>query len=238
MTDPNAPMTALVEYQVRTEEITTSDWLDVWQKRAQDALEAEPETTGYAAAASLDDESCLFFYEHYDQGNTSLKFHMERPSHTELNETMGARRMTKRRVMSTGFLDHPGFGWRGRGGKTLILSGAIIVISGLRFGDDAQRTDAIRMSQEHAEYCWNEEPDTLIYSLGIAAQEADRGPDIKRGDVIFMMACTDMAAVEKHSQDPQHLALGPVFAKAGIETTFTFTKMYRTTGHGFLAKAV
>jgi hypothetical protein len=163
---------------------------------------------------------------------------MERPSHTELNETMGARRMTKRRIMSTGFLDYPGFGWRGRGGETLILSGVIIVISGLRFSDDAQRTDAIRMSQEHAEYCWNEEPDTLIYSMGIAGQDADRGPDIKQGDLIFMMACTDMAAADKHSQDPRYLALEPEFAKAGIETIFTFTKKYRTTGHGFLAKAV
>jgi quinol monooxygenase YgiN len=238
MTNPNTSMTALVEYQVRKEEVTTSEWLDVWQKRAQDALEAEPETTGYAAAVSLDDESCLLFYEHYEQGISSLKFHMERPSHTELEETMASRRMTKRRIMSTGFLDQPGFGWRGRGGKTLILSGALVVISGLRFGDDVQRAEAIRKSQEHAEYCWNEEPETLICSLGIATRDADRGPDIKKGDVICMIVYSDMAAVEMHSQDPQRPTLGQVFAKTGLETTCTFTKMYRTTGHGFITKAV
>ena len=68
MTDPNAPLTALVEYQIRSDETTMDDWLNVWQTRAQDALEAEPGTTTYAAAVSLEDESCLFFYEHYDNG--------------------------------------------------------------------------------------------------------------------------------------------------------------------------
>ncbi len=94
------------------------------------------------------------------------------------------------------------------------------------------------MSQKHAEYCWNEEPDTLIYSMGIAGQDADRGPDIKQGDLIFMMACTDMAAVEKHRLDPHHLTLGQRIIDAGVEVTPTFRKMYRTTGRGFLVKAV
>ena len=236
MTDPNAPMTALVEFQIRTEETTMDDWLAEWQKRAQDALEAEPETTAYAAAVSLEDESCVFVIERYARGSASLKFHMDRPSHTELNETMGARRMTKRRVMSVGSFDVPDFGWWHRGDGTRIQSDAIIVVLGLRFPDDAQRSDFIRMSQGHADYCWDEEPDTLIYSGGIAARDTDRGPEVKQGDLIFVMACTDMAAVEKHSQDPQHLALGPQLVEAGIEVTPIFRKMYRTTGHGFLAK--
>ncbi|MDA8628481.1 antibiotic biosynthesis monooxygenase [Pseudomonadales bacterium] len=238
MTDPNAPLTALVEYQVRTDETTTADWLDVWKKRAQDALEAEPHTTTYAAAASLEDESSLFFYEHYENGRAGLKFHMERPSHVVLNETMGRRRMTKRRVMGTGFFDLPDFGWRGRGGNTLISSSAIFSLSGLRFGNDAQKSDAIRLLRDHADYCFVEEPETLIYSGGIATQDADRGPAIKQGDLIFIMACTDMAAVEKHRQDPRHLALGQRIIDAGVEVTSTFRKMYRTTGHGFLVKAV
>jgi len=238
MTDPNAPLTALVEYQIRTDETTLDDWLDVWQKRAQDALEAEPDTTTYAAAASLEDESYLLFYEHYANGRVGLKFHMERPSHAVLNETMGDRRMTKRRVMGIGFFDLPDFGWRGRGGNTLISSGAIFVLSGLRFGNDAQKSDAIRLLSDHADYCFVEEPETLIYSGGIATQDADRGPDIKQGDLIFIMACTDMAAVEKHRQDPHHLTLGQRMMDAGVEVTSTFRKMYRTTGHGFLVKGV
>lgn len=238
MTDANATMTALVEYQVRTAEISTADWLQIWQARAQDALQAEPETTGYAAAVSLDDESCLFFYEHYVHGTESLKLHMDRPSHSVLKETMAAGRMTKRRVMSTGFYDLPDFGWHRRGEDTLIRRDAVVVLSGLRFGDDAVRRDFIRMAQDFADYCFAEELDTLIFSCGIAGRDVDRGPDIKQGDVIFFMVCSDMAAVEKHNQDPRHLQLAQHFIDAGLEMALTFQNMYRTTGHGFLAKAV
>ena len=62
-------MTALVEYQVRSDETTVYEWLKEWQKRAQDALYGESQTTTYASAASLEDESYLFFYEHYENGS-------------------------------------------------------------------------------------------------------------------------------------------------------------------------
>jgi len=38
MIDPNASMTALVEFQIRRDETTMDDWLEEWQKRAQDAV--------------------------------------------------------------------------------------------------------------------------------------------------------------------------------------------------------
>ena len=51
MTDPNAPLDgACWNIRYALDETTLDDWLDVWQKRAQDALEAEPDTTTYAAA--------------------------------------------------------------------------------------------------------------------------------------------------------------------------------------------
>lgn len=228
-------MTALVEYQVRTDETTVDEWLAVWQERAQDAFEAEPDTTTYAAAVSLEDPSSLFFCEHYKNGRAGLKFHMERPSHALLDETMGARHMTKRRIMSTGFFDLPDFGFRGRG-NTLIRNGAMFVIWGMRFDDDGDRAEYIRMSGDYADHCFAAEPETLIFSGGIAGQDSDRGPDIARGDLIFMMACTDMDAVEKHTQDPRHHAPGQQFIDAQSEMTTTFHNMYRTTGHGFLIK--
>ena len=231
-------MTALVEYQVRTEEITVDDWLDEWQKRAQDAFDAEPETTTYAAAASLEDDSSLFFYEHYESGRAGLKLHMERSSHALLNETMAARRMTKRRVMSTGFFDLPDFGFRGRDGNTLIKEGAVFVLSGLRFGDDGHRGEFIRMSQGHADYCFAEKPATLIYSSGIAGQDVDRGADIKQGDLIFIVAFSDMAAAAEHEGDSRYATIRQHFIDTGAEMTTTFQKMYRTTGHGFLLKAM
>jgi hypothetical protein len=72
ITNLNAPMTALVEYQVRSDETTVYEWLKEWQKRAQDALYGESQTTTYASAASLEDESYLFFYEHYENGRAAI----------------------------------------------------------------------------------------------------------------------------------------------------------------------
>jgi hypothetical protein len=88
----------------------------------------------------------------------------------------------------------------------------------------------------HAEYCWIEEPDTLIYSGGIATADADRELDIKAGDLIFLMGTTDMAAMEKHRDDPKHLALGPKFSELGINVEGTFLRTYETTGDGYLWK--
>ena len=236
MTESNAAMTALVEYQVRTDEVTTDEWLEVWQSRAQDALVAEPETAGYAAAVSLEDESCLFFYEHYINGLAGLKVHMERTSHSVLTETMAARRMTKRRVMSTGFYDLPDFGWRGRDEKTLICRDAVISLLGMRFSNDATRREFLSRLVDDSNHCFTEQPDTLIYRCGIAERDADRGPDIKQGDVLFFKVCTDLAAAE--SRDSVHLALQQPLSEAGEGITPTFQKLYRTTGNGFLTKTV
>ena len=49
MSSDNRPMTAVVEFQIRPENTTMEEWLDEWQKRAEDALEFEPETTAYEA---------------------------------------------------------------------------------------------------------------------------------------------------------------------------------------------
>lgn len=233
ITNLNAPMTALVEYQVRTDKTTVDEWLKEWQKRAQDALEAESQTTTYASAVSLEDESCLFFYEHYENGRAGLESHLQRPSHAALNETMGARRMTKRRIMGTGFFDLPNFGWRGRDGGALVSVCALFEISGLRFDSEAQRCEAIRLLREHLKHNFSQEPGTLIVSGGIATQDSDRGPDIKKGDLILIVVSFDRAAMETH-----RLRLNERIIYAGIEVKSSFKKMYRTTGHGFLLKDV
>lgn len=236
MTDPNASMTAAVEFQIRTENTTMSDWLDEWQERARDALDGEPETAAYEAAVSLDDESCVLVYERYAQGAASVKAHIERPAHTQLTENMGAKNMTKRRVMSTQFYDVPGYGWWSREQGTEVKEGAIVVLAGFRF--EGEGLDAfLKLSGEHAAYCWDAEPDTLVYSGGIAAKDADRGVDVKAGDLVFVMACTDMDAVNKHAEDPNHVALGDRFAASGVVLENTFAKTYRTTGRGFIHKA-
>lgn len=225
-------MTAVVEYQIRAENTSMSDWLSEWAKRAHDAQLGEPETAAYEAAVSLDDPNNVLVFERYDRGASSLKAHVDRPAHAQLVETMGARNMTKRRVTSCRFVDIPDLGWWSR--SSAPRSNPLLVLLGLRFADDDMRDAFVDLSKSHAGYCFEAEPETLIYSGGVAAADADRGPDIKTGDLIFAMACTDMAAVEKHRDDPNHIALGERIAAAGIEMTATFNQMYQTTGRGFL----
>ena len=100
MSSDNRPMTAVVEFQIRPENTTMEEWLDEWQKRAEDALEFEPETTAYEACINEEDPTRVLIFERYSHGHRSLTAHVERPAHAALNETMAAKNMTKRRVFS------------------------------------------------------------------------------------------------------------------------------------------
>ena len=231
------PMTALVEFQIRKENATMQEWLTQWEKRAQDACEAEPETSAYAAAISTTNDSNVLVYERYAKGRSSLELHMERPANAELTAVMGERRMTKRRVMSAQFADISGYGWWGRPEThPADFENMLLVVIGLRFGDDESADGFIGLSSEHAAYCREAEPDTLIYSAGLATADSDRG-DIEQGDFICVMGCTDMAAMQKHSADPNHLALGGKIMKLKLQVQPTFSQIYRTTGKGFLWRA-
>ena len=229
------PMTAIVEFQIRKENTTMDDWLSEWDKRAEDARLGEPETTAYASAINLDNELNVLVFERYAKGNSSLKTHVDRPAHQELTKGMGERRMTKRRVMGSLFTDVPELGWWGRPESHRENSkGMILAILGMRFADKAAREEFLALASEHADYCWKNEPDTLIYSAGIASSDADRELDIKQGDLIFVIGCTDVKALEKHRDDPHHLKLGAELSEKQITSENTFIRMYETTGKGFL----
>ena len=229
------PMTAIVEYQIRNENTTMDEWLAEWDKRAEDARVGEPETTAYASAINLENALNVLVFERYAKGNSSLGLHADRPAHNTLIEVMGERRMTKRRVMSTRFADVPDFGWWGRPERhDGNGEGMVLVILGLRFADAGMGEAFINLSSEHAAYCWENEPDTLIYSGGLAMSDADRELDIKKGDLIFVMGCTDMTAVEEHRDDPNHLALNAKIVEQQLQMENTFRRIYKTTGHGFL----
>lgn len=232
----NASMTAVVEFQIRPENVSMEGWLDIWDKRAQDAWEGEPETTAYAAAVNLEDERNVLVFERYAHGERSIKTHSERPAHAELTRTMGERNVTKRRVLSARFDDIEDYGWWSRpdadGGSG--AAGAIITLLGMRFIGEATRAAFIDISARHADYCWREEPETLIYTGGLASADADREIDLKTGDLVFMMVTTDMAATEKHANDPEHLGLGATFEARGVKMEQLFLRSYRTTGNGYL----
>ena len=230
----DSPLTALVEYQVRTETTTVDEWLDVWQKRGQDALVGEPDTSAYEAACSLQDESHVLVFERYAQGQSSIDAHVERPAHATLMETMGERSMTRRRVMSNQFADIEGYGWWDRAQSDEPMSDASITITliGTRFTDAAMKQRYIEVTGEHANYCRESEPGTLIYSGGLALRDSDRGPDVKAGDMLFVAAFANKQAAIAHRDDPRHVALRPMLNEINRERTFLLS--YTSTGNGYL----
>lgn len=235
MSNENRPMIAVVEFEIRTETTTMTEWLDEWEKRAEDAYDHEPETTAYEAAVHVEDETRVLVYERYERGLASLQTHMERPSHKVIGEAMGARRMNKSRSLVNIAYDVPDYGWWSRPNIASPGKGAdqSFILLGMSFASPEHRHRFIDMSAEHARYCWDAEPDTLVYSGAIVADFPDSNP-WSADDLLFVMACTDGAAVEKHATDPNHLALGEKLRKEGVEITKAEPTQYRTTGRGFL----
>lgn len=235
MSNNDRPMVAVVEFEIPTESVSMDQWLDEWEKRAVDAYEYEPETTAYEAAVNIEDESRVLVYERYERGMSSLETHMTRPAHKAIGEAMGAGRMIKARTLVNVAFDVPEFGWWSRPEFASPARGAghSVTLLGVRFAKRAQRDRFIELSGEHARYCFTAEPDTLVYAGAIVADFPDSNP-WAADDLLFVMACTDDAAVEKHAMDPNHLALGDKFSAEGIEFESATAYQYRTTGRGFL----
>lgn len=228
------PLTVLVEYQIRKETTSADEWLAVWAKRGEDALAGEPETLSYEALRSSDVAENILVYERYQNGQQSIDAHVARPAHANLMVEMGAAKMTKRRVMTNVFADVPGYGWWSRPERSQTMRGSDIAVTFIvtRFDNEQAKADYVGLTSEHATYCQSAEPDTLVYGGGIAQDDADRGPEIKAGDLLFVAAFADPAAAEKHSIDPRHLALLPRLEQ--IPRQRVMVQQYRTTGTGFL----
>ena len=235
MSNDNRPMIAVVEFEISTETTTTAEWLDEWEKRAEDAFDHEPETTAYEAAVHVEDETRVLVYERYERGLASLQTHMQRPSHKVIGETMGARRMIKRRSLVNIAYDVPDYGWWSRPNlpSAAKATDQSFTLLGMKFAGAAERDRFITMSAEHARYCQDAEPDTLVYAGSVVADFPDSNPWAE-GDLLFVMACTDAVAAERHAADPKHLALGEKLQAEGVEITQAEANQYRTTGLGFL----
>ena len=114
-------------------------------------------------------------------------------------------------------------------------AGVSITLIGTRFFDAAMNQRYIEVTGEHAQYCREAEPGTLIYSGGLALRDSDRGPDIKTGDMLFVAAFANERAAIQHRDDPRHVKLQPVLNEIKRERTFLLT--YESTGKGYLWRA-
>lgn len=111
-------------------------------------------------------------------------------------------------------------------------AGISITLIGTRFADDAMRQCYIDMTGEHAQYCRQAEPGTLIYSGGLALRDSARGPAIKTGGMLFVATFVDEPAANQYRDDPRHLALQPILNDIDRERTFLLS--CTSTGKGYL----
>ncbi len=228
----SVPITAIVEYQIRPENNTMREWLDVWSKRGLDAQQGEPETNAYATAVNLDDPNNVMVFERYANGTTSVTRHTQRQAHADLMQEMGERNMTKRQVMTTVFSDLPNFGFWSRP-SALPTTSSRLTLLGLRFSKPAMQARWIQMVGEHAAYCRAQEEPTLIYSAGLASRDAQKEIGVKAGDLIVVMLSADEAGIGVHQNDARHLKLQAAFASEGMERDLLFARRYQVTGDGY-----
>ena len=110
----------------------------------------------------------------------------------------------------------------------------LLTLFALRFPDAEIRIQFIDATRSHSHYCWENEPETQVYGLGIVTSEPQDSYGVKTDDLMVVMICSDDEALAKHRDDPKHLALGAQIVGLGIEVENTFSKTYHLTSHGFL----
>lgn len=228
----NDAITAVVEYQIRPQNNTMREWLDVWSIRGRDAQQGEPETNAYATAVNLDDPNNVLVFERYAKGTKSVALHTQRQAHADLMHEMGERNMTKRQVLGAVFSDLPDFGFWSRS-SALPTTSSRLTLLGLRFSKPAMQARWIEMVGEHATYCQAHEEPTLIYSAGLASRDAQKEIGVKTGDLIVAMLSADEAGVEVHQNDARHLKLQAAFTSEGMERDLLFARRYQVTGDGY-----
>ena len=147
---------------------------------------------------------------------------------------MGARNMTRRRVMSNLFADIDDYGWWGRleNAPSMRQPDLHLVTMVTRFPDDQSRERYIDLTRAHAQYCHTAEPETLVYSGGLALRDNDRGPNIKKGDLLFVVVFANDAAAEQHRTDRAHQNVQKALKDVPRERVLLNT--YKTTSCGFL----
>ena len=173
---------------------------------------------------SDENDSSLLIYERHIAGSSTTRPYQPASANGQVS------------AMQIECHDIVGFGWWSRnliGSQQAQLNLSMMCI---RFPDEGHLQGFIKLSQNHAAYCWEAEPDTVIYSAGIVTSYSESDLDIESGDIIFIMGCTDEAAVQKHLEDPKHVALGYQLYDADIRLTPTLTKSYKTCGDGFFYK--
>ena len=225
-------MTIAVEFQVREDSVSCSEWLETWGARAEDAALYEPKTTSYEAAIAIDDPNRVLVFERYEEGEDTLRDHMAREAHQELMEQMQSRRMTKRRPWITMGFESTDLPWRigsiASGGFS--SSGAVVAILVIRPADSENLTRTLveRLPQPDSN------PDILLVGASVVTVEDNNDYEMTRGDCVISFAFESLSAFEAYTDSPEWDEL-----LEDLKTTGNGIILFRkflTTGKGFLWK--
>lgn len=233
-------VTEIIEYQLQDAIKIKQSWFHEWEKAADDCLINEPQTLAYEAAVSLKDESKVLVFRRHLYAPSRVGLQRQRTTKERFDEVIVGQAMPVNNTLSGTFIDVPDFGWwvrpdreRTRSAKT--TGGSILLIAVWRIEKPAMIEPFLKLSRTHLEYCWENEPDTLTYSCGVADQDFNH-VDIDRDDFVFVIEFSDMQALDKHVDDPRHQAMVEKIKAAGIRAEVPYRQLYRTTGLGFMCR--
>lgn len=252
---PAGSFTGLAGYEVRDEVTTALGWLKTWGLRAADAREYEPLTSAQIGCVSLKNPNEVLIYERYTRGQKSVQEHFARPAHKVMEEVLTEKKLTRKRLVA-GILGEDLWGWvRSPEERSLAQlksaeapgpKGTLLFLNVRRFGSEKQLEDWVKLMKDQFQYCWEHEPDTLCYYGGRILKPGERGAPVQKGDMFFVMECSNGAAMKKHSDAPAPYGANMMktyesTTKAdpnakGITYETILEVTYRTTDAGFMTK--
>ena len=233
--------TVLVEAKVGSGDCRKNQFFSSLDQSVEQAKRVDLSTKSYFAAQSGEaPEELVVFHKTIDPNpNPNPNWNRKRlrlskkrklQAASKINKIFGSKKAD--RVMpAVHFRDVDGFGFWNRGDVIPSRDG-VFCWSVSRFKDDWMREKWLALTQPFAEWCKVNEPDTLIYSGGIALHD-NSYYNIRKGDLIFVNLYTCAEAKETHDRSTKHMELIKSFKDHGLEYTYS-SKMYGLTLHGFL----
>eukprot|EP00935_MAST-01C_sp_MAST-1C-sp1_P001238 g1238.t1 len=225
------PISFFVEFQVRTENCTTEEWLDAFQGRAAAALEEEPGTYCYEALTNASKPNHVLVYERY-ASEAAQKAHSATPAHKAFTDALGQKRMTKRMVMQGQFKERAGFPF---GAKEMNSSSTRVLFVntdkknfGIKeFGDDYW---ANFQANGPVSKTFHGEPGTDSYIFG-ELEKAQRG-DLEDGMFSIVEAYNDEESLRAHLER----MFPPEGKLNGKTANDMWPTMWEPSGKGFLSR--
>ena len=236
MSEQNEPITVFVEFKIRTATTSLDEWLEVWENRANAALDHEPDTAAYEAAVDVEDPSKVMVFERYENGLAGLDTHMTHPSHREIGEAMGSRDMNEGRTIANIATDVPNYGWWARNDSAFSpkAAGYPMTLVQLRFEAKSHLKRFIELTSDHVHACLEHEPGTLVYSAAVASDDLEEHSPLEKDDLLLVLVSADEASHERHAMNQNHIALGEKLVGAGVGVKVINVRHYCSTGRGFL----